>query len=51
MSVPLSFGNFYDENDTLFAEIAHEESRPIVAVAWEHYKSYVESIEDIDNDY
>ena len=51
MSVPLSFSNFFDENDTLFAEIAHEESRPIGSVALEHYKSYVESIEDRDNDY
>ena len=51
MSVPISSTNFAEDNYALFAEIAYEEGRPVAEVAKEHYDSYIESIEDRDNDY
>jgi hypothetical protein len=47
---PLSFKDFTEQNETLFAELAFDKNSTLANVACEHYQRYLESIEDINND-
>jgi hypothetical protein len=46
----LSPEDFASQNEILFDEICRETGRLFVDIADEHYQSYLESIEDRDND-
>jgi hypothetical protein len=48
--IPISFKDFTEQNETLFAELAFDKNSTLANVACEHYQSYLESIEDRDND-
>jgi hypothetical protein len=45
-----SFKDFMADNEILFAELAFDKNSTLADVACEHHQSYLESIEDRDND-
>lgn len=48
--IPISFGNFVEDNELLFLEIAFDKDSTLADVACEHYQHYLESIANLENE-
>jgi hypothetical protein len=48
---PITLADFTSQNEILLSELAHDNNTTLQAVADEHYKIYMQSYRDINNDY
>ena len=48
--IPIPFKDFMEDNEILFLELAFDKNTTLADIACEHYQSYLESIDDINNE-
>ena len=47
--IPITFKDFYEQNEILFSELAFDQKTNVISIACEHYQDYLESIKDLQN--
>ena len=47
---PITFKDFYEQNEILFSELAFDQNTNVISIACEHFQDYIQSIKDLEND-